>query len=244
MVGGCQKVCCLPTCICSFISDHLVPRYFLTVPTRLFIGGGGKQLHRTCHCDFVMTAKGEPALDSTGAPRKDHRGLNTESHPLIKSWQLALGAVLRSAIDWKARDEYRDMSLVDIAIHGVEEMANHLTNVHDGLGFHTGLTRVCRLHERDAYTSRQYNDCTDFDLEMKEWLSKNVIEVIHDIIHEKLGAVSQNASERVGLMALFLRSKETCLNATQYQLRTNIAICLVQDIVIERFRLMLHDAGI
>jgi hypothetical protein len=157
----------------------------------------GMALHTSCSCSKKLTKDGREYVKGT----REHRGLNTESHALIKLWQRAIGAALRSAKEWAKRPEYAGRALKDIALQGVEEAYNHLMNEHEAVGFSTGTVRKCRLHAH-PYTSREYNDCGDIQKDMAAWLTKNIINKIEDIIHPVHGAVSQNASERVGDVAL------------------------------------------
>ena len=53
----------------------------------------GKNVHTKCDCPVKLTRDGAPY--ATGA--KNHRGLNTDDHPLIKTWQRGLSAALRGA---------------------------------------------------------------------------------------------------------------------------------------------------
>ena len=200
----------------------------------------GQKWHTACDCPPKLTREGVPY--ATGA--KEHVGLNSESDPLIKQWQLALGAALRAAVEWKKKPANVDRPLKDLAIEGVEEVFNHLCNVHDAPGFHTGTQRKCRLHSHDPpHKTRHFNDCGKFKSEMKKWLMNHVINNIDDIIHPELGALSQNASERVGDVSLLYRSKETPLLATHYTISTTLAIAHVNSLVFDKIRLTREQAG-
>eukprot|EP00966_Prymnesium_polylepis_P323601 7379765-Prymnesium_polylepis.1 len=61
----------------------------------------GMSLHTGCSCTKKLTKEGKEYARGT----REHRGLNTESHPLIKLWQRAIGAALRSAKEWAKRPE-------------------------------------------------------------------------------------------------------------------------------------------
>ena len=133
-------------------------------------------------------------------------------------------------------------------IQGIEEMANHLAGVHDGPGFFTGERRVCRLHaatmpDGTPFQARQWNDCVTFNSEMQAWLKKEIIDQINDIVHPTRGGCCQNASERVGDVALQYRDKETDLEPTHYICSTALAICHVNNVVIHRFRRRLAANG-
>jgi hypothetical protein len=78
---------------------------------------------------------------------------------------------------------------------------------------------------------------------MKTWLKNHVINKLDDIMHPELGALSQNASERVGDVALLYRSKETPLLATHYTIATNLAIAHVNSIVFDKIRISLEQEG-
>eukprot|EP00966_Prymnesium_polylepis_P333258 7388728-Prymnesium_polylepis.1 len=60
-------------------------------------------------------------------------------------------------------------------------------NKHEATGFSTGAVRKCRLHPH-PHTSREYNDCGDFQKAMKAWLTKIIIDKIEDRIHPVHGA--------------------------------------------------------
>jgi hypothetical protein len=202
----------------------------------------GHRLHRTCSCPIKKTVEGE--LYKSG--QREHRGLNTDSHPLVKAWQRGIGAALRGARAWQKKAGYEEQSLVELARRGVEECYNHLSNVHDGVGFSSGEPRPCRLHAHDdaaPYKSSQYNDCADFAKEMQAYLQSDVLDKLEQIIHPTLGALSQNASERVGDVALQYRGKHTELKATHYIAATSLAICHVQAVVIQKFKRKLQRAG-
>ena len=84
-------------------------------------------MHKICNCPDNMTQLG--AVNKKKPKR--HRGCNTESHPLIKTYQRCLGAVLRGVRGWSKKPENQGRLLKDLAIQGVEEMVNHLANKHD-----------------------------------------------------------------------------------------------------------------
>ena len=205
----------------------------------------GHRLHKTCSCPIKRKLDGD--LYKSG--QREHRGLNVDSHPLVKCWQRGISAALRGASKYKQQPEFAAKTLRDLAVRGVEECYNHLMNRHDGPGFSTGEDASCRLHphtksDGTPYESRHYNDCADFQEEMEVWLQKEIIDKIDDIIHPIIGAVSQNASERVGDVALQYRTKETDLRATHYVASTSLAICHVQNVVLEKFRRKLKLMGI
>ena len=205
----------------------------------------GHSLHKTCSCPANMTQKGE--INKT-QPKK-HRGVNSDSHPLVKIYQRCTSAALRGARDWKKKPDYSDRTLSSLATQGVEEMLNHLTGVHDGPGIFTGERRVCRLHpitldDGTPYQSRQYNDCADFNKGMASYLKANVIiDCIENVVHAERGAVCQNASERVGMVALKYRDKETPLKPTHYVCATGLVVSHVQNTVVHRFRRQLAEEG-
>eukprot|EP00964_Phaeocystis_antarctica_P064071 scaffold38504_cov111-Phaeocystis_antarctica.AAC.5 len=202
----------------------------------------GHRLHRTCSCPIKKTVDQQPFKSG----QREHRGVNTDSHPLVKAWQRGVGAALRGAKAWQKKAGYEDETLVDLARRGVEECFNHLSNVHDGDGFSSGEPLRCRLHAHDnaaPYTSRQYNDCADFQRELKAYLQSDVLDKLEQIIHPTLGALSQNASERVGDVALQYRAKHTELRATHYVCSTSLALCHTQAVVIEKFKRRLQRLG-
>ena len=198
----------------------------------------GHAVHKTCSCEDNLTLKGTV---NSKQPKK-HRGCNDSSHPLVKSYQRGLTAAVRGAKDWKRKPGYADRSLPSLVIQGVEEMANHFSNIHDGPGFHSGERRVCRLHDATkangaVYESRQYNDCGDFNLKMQSWLTSHVLENIEEKLHPEEGGMCQNASERVGDVALQYRDKISTLGPTHYICSTGLAIAHVENVVINRFRM-------
>ena len=197
----------------------------------------GVEVHRTCSCaDNLTLAK---TINKT-KPKK-HRGLSNESDPLIKAFQRATSAALRGASAWKSKAEYANEKLSDLAIHGLEEMMLHLRNTHEGSGFYTGKPRKCRLHDHTtadgkAYAASQSNDCGDFNQRMEEWLTKEIIEQIDDVVHPVNGVMTQNSSERVGTVALRFRDKERPLKPTHYIASTSLAIAHVNNTVIHAIR--------
>jgi len=84
---------------------------------------------------------------------------------------------------------------------------------------------------------------------MQKYLREKAINRITDFIHPTLGALSQNASERVGMVALRYRRgsgegrKDTDLKATHYKASTSLAISHVNNVVITNFRRMLEQKG-
>jgi len=205
----------------------------------------GKKWHTTCTCRDRITEKGT----INKVQPKLHRGVVNESAPVVKSYQRAASAALRGVTAWKAKPEYTDVALKDIAIQGLEEMMNHMSNIHSGPGFFTGKLRTCRLHDLakadgTAYESSQYNDCADFNEEMQAWITKEVIERIDEVVHPCLGGVCQNASERVGMVALKYRDKETKLGPTHYTVSTGLAIAHCNNVCIHKFRVELAREGI
>ena len=206
----------------------------------------GKKWHTTCSCPIKKKVDGEEYKAGT----REHRGLNTDSHPLQKSWQRSIGAALRTAREYKEKPENAGKSIKDLAIQGVEEAYNHLQNVHDGPGFYTGERRVCRLHEPmkadgiTVYESSQYNNCTNFADDMKSYLQTTVINRIDDFVHPILGAINQNASERVGDVALIYREKSADLKATHYIASTSLGIAHCNNVVVAKFRRKLEANGL
>ena len=197
----------------------------------------GKEVHKSCDCPDRLTQTGSV----NKLQPKLHRGCNEASHPLVKTWQRCCSAALRGAADWKAKPGYEERSLKSIVIQSLEEVANHLMNVHDGPGFSTGERRVCRLHPLTKddgtlyYNSRQWNGCITFNRRMKQWLQKNVLDHLDEIVHPTRGGVCQNASERVGDVALQFRDKETDLGPSHYFCSSGLAVCHVQNVVIHVF---------
>ena len=159
----------------------------------------------------------------------------------VKAWQRFVGGALRGALERSETEpSCAGMALKDIAIASLEEAVNHLANIHDGPGFVTGVRRVCHMHaatqeDGDPYVSRAYNDCPDFRAAMQGWLRTNVVEPIGDVVHETRGALSQNASERVGDVALQYRDKVSDLRATHYCCSTSLAFAHVNSVVIGSF---------
>ena len=197
----------------------------------------GHKWHKTCECPDRMTNQN---TINQKQPKK-HRGCNSQSHPLIKSYQRCLSAALRSPKVQVQKPENAGRSLSSLAVQNVEEMMNHLSNIHDGPGFITGERRVCRLHpptkpNGELYESRQFNDCVTFNKEMQGWLKKNVTNVIDDAIHPTRGGCCQNASEHVGDVALQFRGKETALGPTHYTASTALAVIHSNFVVIHTFR--------
>ena len=197
----------------------------------------GHKVHKSCACPDRMTQQNTVNQKQP----KIHRGCNGQSHPLIKSYQRCLSAALRSPEVQARKPENADRSLSNLALQNVEEMMNHLSNIHDGPGFITGERRVCRLHpptkpNGELYVSRQFNDCVTFNKEMQGWLKKNVTNVIDDAIHPTRAGCCQNASERVGDVALGFRSKETALGPTHYTASTALAVIHTNFVVIHTFR--------
>eukprot|EP00966_Prymnesium_polylepis_P009557 220435-Prymnesium_polylepis.1 len=104
----------------------------------------GHAVNLSCDCPPVMVGPNKDRPHGSGW--KAHKGCNDQSHPLVKSYQRGLSAALRGVKDWKRRPGNEQCALSSLAVQGVEEMVNHLSNVHDGPGFVTGERRVCRLH--------------------------------------------------------------------------------------------------
>ena len=197
----------------------------------------GHRLHRTCSCSIKQTLDGEDYKSG----QREHRGLNEESDAQVKAWQRSVGAALRSARARGSEPANAGKALRDVAIEGLEETFNHLRNVHSGPGVWTDEQRACRLHEPTkadgtSWVSSAWNDCPDFHREMAKWLKANVVDPIDDIVHPQQGAVSQNASERVGRVALKFRTKDVDLLKTHYVASTSLAIAHVNNIVIRNFR--------
>ena len=97
----------------------------------------GHKLHKTCHCPDNLTAKNTVNQRQS----KRHRGCNDSSHPLVKSYQRGLTAAVRGAKDWRRKPGYEGRDLPSLVTQGVEEMVNHLSNIH---------ARRPRLHDRRA----------------------------------------------------------------------------------------------
>eukprot|EP00966_Prymnesium_polylepis_P136870 3162637-Prymnesium_polylepis.1 len=150
--------------------------------------------------------------------------------------------------------------MADMVIAKVEETVNHLKNVHDGPGFFTGKRRQCSSHtckktpkctneERRVcsctpikeHESTTYNDCKDFQKDMEAYLTKKICANISHVVHPTKGVLTQNASERVGMVALMYRDKVRRLGPTHYKMSTNFAIAHVNSIVIAKFRRQLAD---
>ena len=202
----------------------------------------GHEIHKDCSCEDNLTLKGTV---NQKQPKK-HRGCNDPSHPLVKSYQRGLTAAVRGAKDWRHKPGYEGQAITDLVIQGVEEMSNHLSNIHDGPGFSTGKRRVCRLHDAtkadgSTYTSRQFNDCGDFNRKMQSWLTTNLLDGIGDKLHPEEGGMCQNASERVGDIALQYRDKINPLGPTHYICSTGLAITHCNAIVIAKCRQELAD---
>ena len=71
---------------------------------------------------------------------------------------------------------------------------------------------------------------------MAEWVKHTIVDKVDEFVHSELGGVCQNASERVGDVALQYRSKEIALGPTHYICSTALAVCHVQNVVIHRFK--------
>ena len=65
--------------------------------------------------------------------------------------------------------------------------------------------------------SGTFNDCSDWQEQMGTWLKEKICKRIEEglLVHKKYGAVTQNASECVGMIALIYRDKDTALGPTQ-----------------------------
>ena len=194
----------------------------------------GHEWNKACDCPIKQKADGSGNYKNDV---RDHRGCNTKSHPLVKAYQRGFGGALRNARDEAQDPQHTGTLQQDLAIAAVEECVNHLQNIHDGPGFHTGEQRKCR-HEM-PHTSSQWNDCRKFNQEMQAYITKNFIDRVNHVISEEHGVMTQNASERVGDVAIRYRDKDTFLRAGCYKLMTNLAILHTNQIVIEVFRRML-----
>ena len=206
----------------------------------------GHRVHKSCSCPDRLTQAG--TINKTQP--KQHVGCNNETDPLIKAYQRGTSAAIRGAVTWKKQkpEEYSNSTLASLTIQGIEEMVNHLSNIHDGPGFVTGERRVCRLHPQQTedgkpYKAGTYNDCFDFNAEMQQYLKANVIDEVSTLVHPELGGVCQNASERVGDVALKYRAKETPLKPTHYACSTGLAMLHVQSVVIHRLIMELEQEG-
>eukprot|EP00966_Prymnesium_polylepis_P204865 4746217-Prymnesium_polylepis.1 len=78
---------------------------------------------------------------------------------------------------------------------------------------------------------------------MQQYLKTTVINEVSSLVHPELGGVCQNASERVGDVALGYRSKERPLKPTHYACSTGLAIAHVQSVVIHRVLMELEQEG-
>ena len=107
-----------------------------------------------------------------------------------------------------------------------------------------GSTRRGVKPDGSPHVSSVYNDCPNQLTELKEWLEKHVIAKLDQILVPGIGAVSQNASERVGGVALHYRAKHLALHATHYIAATDLAMCHVQNTVIWNFKRELAAADI
>ena len=184
----------------------------------------------------------------------------------MKAYQIGIGAALRNAMDEKTRPVNRNESLADVAIALLEETVNHLKNVHDGPGFFTGKRRKCRRHKckkeskcyqpeddnvctctpLNEHESSVYNDCPDFQTAMEEYLKKKICTGIKNVMHPRKGVLTQNSSERVGMVALIYRDKVTPLGPTHYMMETDFAIAHVNSTVLARVKaeLLLEDGTV
>ena len=197
----------------------------------------GHALHLKCSCPVKRKADGVTEY-VTG--QREHQGCNTEAHPLVKRYQRGIGAALRGA---KALARKRGTTMAEAAESALEEAVNHLRDVHDGVGVFTGKQVTCRLH-RLPHSSKVFNDCGDFNDRMAEYLKEKVINRLDDILVPDIGAVSQNASERVGTVALLYRPKGVDLRSTHYVASTNLSICHVNMVVLTRMSRLLYADGI
>ena len=145
----------------------------------------------------------------------------------MKRYQRGVGAALRGA---KALARQRGCSLKEAASSALEEAANHLRDVHDGPGFITGAQVKCRLHGQ-PYRAKVFNDCGDFNEQMQKYLTTKVVQRLDEILVPGIGAVLQNASERVGTVALLYRDKGVDMKSVQYVAATNLAIIHVNNVV-------------
>lgn len=93
-------------------------------------------MHKSCLCPDRLTLAG--TVNKTQP--KLHVSCNNETDPLIKAYQRGTSAAIRGAVTWKKQkpEEYSNRTLESLTIQGIEEMVNHLSNIHDGPGFVTG----------------------------------------------------------------------------------------------------------
>eukprot|EP00966_Prymnesium_polylepis_P069764 1621880-Prymnesium_polylepis.1 len=78
---------------------------------------------------------------------------------------------------------------------------------------------------------------------MQAWLRKNILDPIDTVVHPELGALCQNASERVSDVALKYRDKINALEPTHYICSTGLAIAHVNAVCIYKFKLELQTEG-
>ena len=69
---------------------------------------------------------------------------------------------------------------------------------------------------------------------MQKYLKVDVIDKVSTLIHPVRGGLCQNASERVGDVALQYRNKHTPLKPTHYACSTGLAVAHVNAVVIHR----------
>eukprot|EP00967_Tisochrysis_lutea_P159089 scaffold328138_cov57-Tisochrysis_lutea.AAC.1 len=152
----------------------------------------GIDVHRSCSCPVRLKAD-KVTPYRTGA--RAHRGCcnGPRGLGLQKAMQVAMGAAMRGAFAMERSD---GQTVADVGIAAVEECLNHFFNVHEGPGAFTGIVRKCRFHE-DGKISTHWNDCRDWQSRMVQYVCRNVFDQ-REAIFGQLGAVSQNASERVG----------------------------------------------
>merc|ERR1712194_664384 len=100
----------------------------------------------------------------------------------------------------------------------------------------------CRHHNSND-TSTIYWDCPKMIEDFQVYLTQNYIEKIHEIIHPVLGVVTSNIAERVGMVALTFRDKETYLGPEHYGLSTNMAPLHINEIGFRVIRDKLKQLG-
>ena len=77
--------------------------------------------------------------------------------------------------------------------------------------------------------------------DLQVYLTQNYIEKIHEIIHPVLGVVTSNIAERVGMVALTFRDKETYLGPEHYGLSTNMAPLHINEIGLVKWEVAIHQ---
>eukprot|EP00967_Tisochrysis_lutea_P153508 scaffold303163_cov41-Tisochrysis_lutea.AAC.1 len=132
-------------------------------------------------------------------------------------------------------------SIQAAGVRAVEECLAHLFNIHAGPGLFTGIYREGRLHPPDQQAT-YYNDCLDWQESMINYV-KDMVYERRDTVFGERGAVSQNASERVGSVCLRYRPKGIPMKGTAYCTATDLAIAHVNSVVLQVYNLLLVDKG-